>query len=69
MVTKSAKSAFFKKEWTIMKRYFAKEVNGKGYLYDRKFASGRVPIATETTYEFACQQAEKFNKEEDEEEV
>lgn len=52
-----------------MKRYFAKEVNGKGYLYDRKFASGRVPIATETTYEFACQQAEKFNKEEDEEEV
>ena len=50
-----------------MERYFAKEVNGKGYLYDRKFANARVPIAVETTYKFACKQAEKFNKEEEEE--
>lgn len=50
------------------KRYFAKEVNGKGYLYDRKFGNARVPIAVETTYDFACKQAQKFNEEEKEEE-
>ncbi len=49
------------------KRYFAKEVNGKGYLCDRKFGNARVPIAVETTYDFACKQAQKFNEEEKEE--
>lgn len=49
-----------------MERYFAKEVNGKGYLFDRQF-SENCPIAVEKTVEFAKKQAEKFNREEGEE--
>ena len=44
-------------------RYFAKEVNGKGYIFDKKF-SEKVPCAVEKDYKFAVMQCKKFNKEE-----
>lgn len=44
------------------KRYWAKEVDGMGWLMDRNF-SDNCPIAVETTYAFAVSQAEKFNNE------
>lgn len=47
-----------------MKRYFAKEVNGKGYLFDKQF-SVNVPIAVEANYETAAELAEKYNSDEE----
>lgn len=58
-VSKPAK----KKSKSTSQRYSAKLVNGKGYIFDKKF-SEKVPIAVETTMEFAEKQVEKFNKEE-----
>lgn len=45
-------------------RYYAKEVNGKGYLFDKKF-SANIPITSETSFAFAQRQAERFNAEEE----
>lgn len=47
-----------------MPRYIAKAENGKGYIYDTEY-SDKVPVAVETTYEFAKQQADKFNADND----
>jgi hypothetical protein len=41
-------------------RYVAKEVNGKGYIFDKQF-SMNVPIAVENTIEFATERAEQLN--------
>ena len=43
-----------------MERYFAREENGKGYLYDREF-SEKVPIAVDHTYQQAEASAARFN--------
>lgn len=43
-------------------RYYAKEVKGKGYIFDRAF-SEKVPIAVEKSITFAQSQVNKFNKE------
>lgn len=42
-------------------RYYAKEINGKGYLMDKQF-SDNSPIATETTLARAEEQANHFNR-------
>lgn len=41
-------------------RYYAKEINGKGYIFDREF-SERVPIAVEKTIEEAENAAQRYN--------
>ena len=43
-----------------MERYYAKEVNGKGYIYDREF-SENVPIAVERTIETAEMLVQRYN--------
>jgi len=43
-----------------IRKYWAKEVNGKGYIYCSDFPN--IPMAVETTLEFAKKQAAKFNK-------
>lgn len=50
-----------------MKRYDAKAINGLGYVFDREFST-TVPIAVESSYAFAQEQADKFNKEAENEE-
>ena len=44
------------------KRYKAKQVNGKGYIFDSNF-SANVPIAVEKTYATAAKLVDKYNKE------
>ena len=44
-----------------MERYFAREENGKGYLYDSRF-SERVPIAVETTFSEARRKSDFYNR-------
>ena len=56
-------SAPARKKPATYERYYAKEVNGKGYLFDREFST-KVPCATETTFAVAQKQADKFNAEE-----
>ena len=45
-----------------MERYFAREENGKGYLFDREF-SEKVPIAVDNTYQQSKASADRFNEE------
>ncbi|WP_300924580.1 hypothetical protein [uncultured Clostridium sp.] len=44
-----------------LKRFFAKEVNGKGYIFDKEF-SLIVPSNVEKTIDFAKKQVIKLNK-------
>ena len=43
-----------------MSKYYAEEVNGKGYIYNKDF-SEKVPAFVESTYEFALEQVDKLN--------
>ena len=45
-----------------MNRYYAKKVNGKGYVFDGYF-SEKVPIAVEKTIEESEKAAQRFNAE------
>ena len=48
-----------------MKRYFATNENGKGYIYDLLFST-KVPCAVEKTYEEAVKMVNIFHKMEEE---